>query len=201
MAADYSAGAAVFLFFLITLLINPLARLFTGTCLHGGEMATVYIMMIVSSAIPSWGFVMNLIPFLGGLFYYATPENDWANLIHPHLSTWMIIQDQQAIWKLFEGAERHESVPWSIWHKPMLLWGLFVMNIYFVTLCILVILRKPWMEHERLIFPLMEMPRLAVEDGGEKLFGSRWFWIGCCIPLGMIIYLTAPPHSKTPLSC
>ena len=121
-------------------------------------MATVYIMMIVSSAIPSWGFVMNLIPFLGGLFYYATPENDWANLIHPHLSTWMIIQDQQAIWKLFEGAERHESVPWSIWHKPMLLWGLFVMNIYFVTLCILVILRKPWMEHERLIFPLSILP-------------------------------------------
>ncbi len=187
MAADYSAGAAVFLFFLITLLINPLARLFTATCLHGGEMATVYIMMIVSSAIPSWGFVMNLIPFLGGLFYYATPENDWANLIHPHLSTWMIIQDQQAIWKLFEGAERHESVPWSIWHKPMLLWGLFVMNIYFVTLCILVILRKPWMEHERLIFPLSILPlELSAKKDGKwlpPLLRNYLTWIGFSIPL------------------
>ena len=187
MAADYSAGAAVFLFFLITLLINPLARLLTGTGLRNGELATVYIMMIVASAIPSWGFVMNLIPFLGGLFYYATPENDWANVIHPHLSAWMVIQDQEAIWKLFEGAERGESVPWSIWHKPMLLWGLFVMNIYFVTLCILVVLRKQWMEHERLIFPLSILPlELSAEEEGKSLpplLRNYLTWIGFSIPL------------------
>jgi len=187
MAADYSAGAAVFLFFLITLLINPLARLLTGTGLRSGELATVYIMMIVASAIPSWGFVMNLIPFLGGLFYYATPENDWANVIHPHLSAWMVIQDQEAIWKLFEGAERGESVPWSIWHKPMLLWGLFVMNIYFVTLCILVILRKQWMEHERLIFPLSILPlELSAREEGKSLpplLRNYLTWIGFSIPL------------------
>lgn len=85
MAADYSTGAAIFLFFLLTLLLNPLAQLLTGSRLHSGELATIYIMMIVASAIPSWGFVMNLIPFLGGLFYFATPENDWANIIHPHI--------------------------------------------------------------------------------------------------------------------
>ena len=32
-------------------------------------------MMIVACAIPSWGFTMNLIGLLGGIFYYATPVN------------------------------------------------------------------------------------------------------------------------------
>ena len=67
MAADYSTGAALVLFFLLTLFLNPLARLLTGSHLNSRELATVYIMMIVAAAIPSWGFVMNLIPFLGGL--------------------------------------------------------------------------------------------------------------------------------------
>ena len=80
-----SATVASFvLFFLLTLVLNPLARLLTGSHLDSRELATFYIMMIVASAIPLWGFVMNLIPFLGGLFYYAKPENDWAHSIHLH---------------------------------------------------------------------------------------------------------------------
>ena len=95
MAADYSTGAALFLFFLVTLLINPLAKLLTGTSLHTGELATVYIMMVVGAAIPSWGLTMNLIPLLGGFFYYATPENDWANTIQPYISHLFVPERQR----------------------------------------------------------------------------------------------------------
>ena len=187
MAADYSTGAAIFLFFLITLLVNPLARLLTGSRLHSGELATVYIMMIVSSAIPSWGFVMNIIPFLGGLFYYSTPENDWASIIHPHVKSWLVAQDRAAIWKLFEGAARGEPVPWSLWHKPMLAWGFFIVSIYFVTLCVLVILRKQWMENERLLFPLSTLPlELGREQEGRllpPLLRNYLTWIGFLVPV------------------
>ncbi len=186
MAADYSTGAAVFLFFLITLLLNPLVRLLTGSHLHSGELATVYIMMIVAAAIPSWGFVMNIIPFLGGLFYYATPENDWANVIHPHVKTWMVAQDRTAIWKLFEGAARGEPVPWGLWHKPMLAWAFFMVSLYFVTLCLLVILRKQWMENERLLFPLSVLPlELSQEQEGHMLpalLRNYLTWVGFSLP-------------------
>ena len=104
---------------LLTLVLNPLARLLTGSRLDSRELATVYIMMIVAAAIPSWGFVMNLIPFLGGLFYYATPENDWSHSIHPYVADWLVTQDRTAIWKLFEGAARGEPVPWILWLKPL----------------------------------------------------------------------------------
>ena len=47
---------------------------------------------------------VNLIPLMAGLFYYATPENNWAELIHPHLREWMVVKDPKAVWDLFEGA-------------------------------------------------------------------------------------------------
>ena len=197
MAADYSTGAAIFLFFLLTLLLNPLAHLLTGSRLHSGELATIYIMMIVASAIPSWGFVMNLIPFLGGLFYFATPENDWANIIHPHIKPWLVSQDRAATWKLFEGAARGEPMPWGLWHKPMLAWGFFILSVYFVTLCMLVILRKQWMEHERLLFPLSVLPlELAQGEQGRRLpplLRNYLTWVGFLLPF--LINLVNGLHS------
>ena len=186
LAADFSTGAALFLFLVLTLLINPAAQLLTGSRLRPGEMATVYIMMIVSSAIPSYGLTVNLIPLLGGFFYYATPENEWASLIIPHLPTWLVPQDQAALWKLFEGSARGEPVPWGVWGRPLLAWSLFSVTLYFVTLCLLVILRRQWVERERLLFPLAILPlEMSEQQEGRRLppiLRNPLTWLGFSIP-------------------
>ena len=117
LAADFSTGVALFLFFILTVLINPIARLLTGSRLQRGELATVYIMMIVAAAIPSWGLTMNLIPLMGGFFYYATVENEWSSAIMPHLPQWLVPGDQGGVRKLFEGNSLGEGVPWEIWRE------------------------------------------------------------------------------------
>jgi hypothetical protein len=189
LAADFSTGAALFLFFLITLFINPLARLLTGTGLRPGELATIYIMMIVACAIPSWGFAMNLIPLMAGFFYYATPENHWAELIHPHLREWMVVKDPTAVWSLFEGAGREESVAWGTWSPALFNWSLLALTIYLVTLCILVVLRRQWMERERLLFPLATLPlELCQQDDKSPfppLLRNPVTWIGFFIPFAI----------------
>ena len=186
MAADYSTGAALFLFFLVTLLINPLAKLLTGTSLHTGELATVYIMMVVGAAIPSWGLTMNLIPLLGGFFYYATPENDWANTIQPYIARFLVPEDSAAIQKLFEGRAQGERIPWGAWATPLMAWSLFVVNMYFTTLCVLVVLRKQWVERERLNFPLatlpIEMSTRAKDQAIAPFYRNYLTWIGFAIP-------------------
>ncbi len=186
MAADFSAGAALFLFFLLALFVNPISKKITGSGLERGELSTVYIMMIVAAAIPSWGFTMNLIPLLGGYFYYATPENEWSAIIQPHIPTWLVPEDPEAIWKLFEGGSRGESIPWSSWLGPLLAWGLFVTTLYCVTLCLLVILRKQWVERERLLFPLATLPLEMSQTGPNgalsSFFKNRLMWIGFAIP-------------------
>jgi len=186
LAADFSAGAALFLFFLLTFLVNPIARLLTGTGLRRGELATVYIMAIVAAAIPSWGFTMNLVPLLAGFFYYATPENGWASQIQPHLPPWLVPGSQSAIWELFEGAPRGVATPWDVWLQPLLAWGLFIGSMYLVTVCLLVVLRKQWVERERLLFPLATLPlEMTVVEPGSRLapfFRNPLTWIGFSIP-------------------
>lgn len=186
MAADYSTGAALFLFFVLTLMINPLAKVLTGTHLSPRELATVYIMMVVGAAIPSWGLVMNLIPLMGGFIYYATPENDWVGLIHPYLPRSLIINDYDAIQKLFEGVSQGEAIPWGTWLRPLFGWSLFIVTLYFTTLCVLVILRKQWVESERLSFPLATLPlEMSANDKDDTIppfFRNHLTWIGFAIP-------------------
>lgn len=187
LAADFSTGAAIVLFFLLSLLVHPLVQVITGAGLRRGELVTMYVMMIVAAAIPSWGFTMNLIPLLGGLTYYATPENDWATLILPHPPDWLILTDHNAIWKLFEGGARGEPVPWGAWVTPLVAWGGFILCIYFVTVCVLVILRKQWLEREKLLFPLAILPmEMSGEEDGRAVpafFRNRLMWVGFLIPL------------------
>jgi len=51
-----------------------------------------------------------------------------------------------------------------------------------------VIFRRQWVEHERLVFPLMEMPRLLIDDGGRPILRTTGFWVGVAIPAGMILF-------------
>ena len=186
LAADFSTGAALFLFLLLTLLLNPLARLLTGSGLHRGELATAYIMMIVACAISSWGFTINLVPLMAGFFYYATPENNWAELIHPYVPEWLVVSDEQAVGKFFEGMAQGEVVPWSAWFMPLTAWCCIAFSVYCVTLCLLVVLRKQWMESERLLFPLATLP-LEMCEGRGRAFVAPFFrnpvtWIGFLVP-------------------
>jgi len=186
LAADFSTGAALFLFFLLTLLLDPVVHRLTGARLRRRELSTIYIMMIVAAAIPDEGFTMNLIPLMGGLLYYATPENSWLELIQPHVPKWLVPASNETIWKLFEGGAHSEAVPWAEWTRPLLAWGLFIVTIYFVTLCLLVILRKQWMEREKLLFPLAILPLEMSEDRDDKssppFFRNYLMWIGFLIP-------------------
>ena len=174
MCPDFSTGGAIFLFFILVFVINILlGRINKKLSLTTAELITVYIMMIVACAIPSWGLIMNLLYFLGGIIYYATPENKWEQLIHPHLKSYLIPQNKEAIRQFFEGLGKGESIPWQAWLEPLLWWFAFILVVYFVMICIATIFRKQWVEKERLLFPLTQLPlQMAQKDEGELEIGT-----------------------------
>lgn len=186
LAADFSTGWALFLYFLLAALANPAARLLTGSYLRRGEMVTVYVMMVVACAVPSWGFTMNLVPLLAGFHYYATVENDWMHLIIPEVPQWVVPWEGEAPRQLFEGMARGEIVPWGLWLKPLCFWAVLVVTVYFVSLCVLVVLRKQWVERERLLFPLAVLP-LELSGGRDgrvvpAILRDPIMWVGFLVP-------------------
>lgn len=186
LAADFSTGAAIFLIFVLSLMINlPLRAFAPRLALNRSELLVCYIMMLISCAIPSWGFSMLLIPWIVAPTYYVTPENQWEQYILPNLPKDYFVLDELAAKQFFEGLKEGESLPWELWVGPLLRWGAFILCFYIASVCIMMLLRRQWIAHERLAFPLAQMP-LAVIPGSEGRRKSTYlhvaFWIGMAVP-------------------
>ena len=187
MAIDFSTAGAIFLFFVLVAVINvAIGKLSRRAALTSPELKTVYIMMTVSCAIPTMGLTAQLLPILTSPFYYALPENSWAEVLQPHIKPWLVPQGERHVKYFYEGMPAWESVPWGIWIRPLLIWGAFLMTLYFVMICIAVILRKQWMDRERLVFPLAQLPLEMVKCKGDSpvkpFFRNGVMWIGFGIP-------------------
>ena len=188
MSSDYITAGAVFLFFLVVGILNPVLRLVRRSWgLTPAELVVVYVMMLIASAIPTWGLTANLIPMLAALQYYATPENAWRELLHPFVVGWLVPQDETAIRYFFEGLPRGQSIPWGAWALPLTAWCSFMIAIYLMMISITVLVRRQWVDYDRLTFPLVQLPMDMVEAGGGDEVVSPFLkrplmWAGFAIP-------------------
>ncbi len=143
------------------------------------EALVVYAILTLSVAMCSGGALRLFIPELTVLPYFATPENDFQEL-SKHLPTWYVVKDEAAILGYFEGAEG--GFPWHAWSAPLATWSGFFLLFFGAMLGMAVLLAEPWMDDERLRFPIAELPLEMVGQGtmarGKSMFGSYIMWIG-----------------------
>ena len=188
LSIDFSTAGALFLFFLLTGFFNALLRRFANPLALGRrELIVVYIMMIVASAIPTMGLSEYLLTIITGAQYFATPENEWGLHILPYLPQWMVPQDPNAVKWFFEGAPSGVGLPWEAWVEPLCYWALLIIALYLVMISSMVILRRQWVDRERLIYPLVQVPlQMAENKRGEALgpfFKSPIMWAGFVLPV------------------
>ena len=188
MALDFSTAGAIFLFFIFIFFVHTLLGLLhPRLAFQRQELAVVYIMAIVGCSIPTMGLTEYLLPIISGAVYYASPENEWLEQIHPYIRTWLIPQDHEAVKFFYEGAPKNYALPWKAWLKPLTAWVPFILSIYFSMICISVVLRRQWVVRERLAFPLVQVPLAMIEDGEKPslikpFFKSGLMWLGFALP-------------------
>ena len=169
MSSDYITAGAVCVFFLVIFLLNPGIKLIRRDWgFDRAELAVIYIMLIISSTIPTWGFSGNLVSMLPAVYYFATPENRWVDILHPLVKRWMVPQDEAAIKDFFEGLPEGAPIPWETWIVPLLAWGSLIICIYLMMIATMSLLRRQWVEHERLTFPLVQLPLEMMESGRRR---------------------------------
>ena len=199
LSIDHMPAGGIFLFFLLVGGLMPLVRCFSKRwSFSSTELIVVYVMLLVSSSLATMGLGSQFLAMLAGPYYFATPENRWESLIHPHVRPWFVPQDQAAIDQFFEGLLPGNSIPWLAWARPMAVWLPFLFCLYFVMICTGVLLRKQWVQRERLIFPLVRLPMDMVQDGAANevvrpFFKSRLMWLGFAIPF-LIGFVNAMHH-------
>ena len=188
--------AGVGFLFLCLVLVNTLLKQHRPAwALNSAELMTVLAMSLVIIGIPV---------FLTGYFlaipttpyYFASAENQWGEFVIPHLPAWLLPSNEGlAMTWFFEGLPPGEPTPWATlfdaWAMPLFWWLSFIFTLFFVCFCIVVILRKQWVERERLAYPLMEVPQTLVTDATEGLppiLRNKVFWIGAAIPLFIVFW-------------
>jgi len=167
-----------------------------GRPLARGEWVVLYSMMLVSAGLTSLGFSAYVVPVLAAIPYYATPENDWLALLTPHLPTWIAPFDAGASRLFFEGGDA--PVPWPLWIRPLLLWGGYALVLLWTMICLCALLRRQWIERERLVFPLVQLPLELLEPAPTPQ--ARWtLFAGAAMPFavhavnGLHAYFPAVP--------
>lgn len=197
MALDFSTAGAVFLLFVLVFVVNRLLGwLRSSWALTPAELITAYIMMIVACALSTMGLAAQLVPIITAPFYYATPENGWQFLIQPYIKPALVPRPMKVITDFYEGLAEGEAIPWHAWLTPLSAWVPFLLMLYLVMICMAVLLRRQWVERERLAFPLTHLPVEMVQppSASERpFFRNPVMWLGFGIPL-FIGTLTALNH-------
>jgi len=187
MAIDHMPTGGIFLFFLLVFIVNTILKSIRPKfAFSSGELLLVYIMVFVASSVTEMGFGSQILPIISGPMYYASPENQWESVILPHLKKFLIVSDKEAARYFFEGLPSGMKIPWASWIRPLSVWLPFIFTLYFVMFCVASILRKQWVEKERIIYPLTILPTEMVKgaDASGKvppLFKNPLMWLGFSI--------------------
>lgn len=87
----------IFSIFILALLNSLINRLSPEDALKQGELLTVYTMLAIASSISGCDFSIVLISIIPHAFWFATPENEWAELFHQHVPDWIVVRDHQVL--------------------------------------------------------------------------------------------------------
>ncbi len=180
---------AIFCLFLVTVLNLPLKKLLPERALNQGELLTVYIILLMAITVSGHDFSQSLFCTLGTVRWFATPENEWSSLFWRYVPRWLTVNDEKVLRPFYEGESSFYTAQHiKGWIEPVFWWAFFLTVMVFTMLCINVIIRKQWIEREKLTYPLVQLPFEMNREGLEGNFlSNKALWLGFGIAAGIDI--------------
>jgi hypothetical protein len=174
-----SMGALVALFVLT--LGNGLIGRLGRRGLSRREVLSIYGIVLVGGPLMTHGILAWMIGHNLTPRFVARAIPEWQRNFLLFTPDWFAPTDPAAIENYFQG---HAPVPWGEWALPLAAWGSFMVALFTATLCLVLLFRNQWITHERLAFPVAQIPLEAVQEAETRrgplarLQGGSLFWIG-----------------------
>ncbi|UCC67288.1 MAG: hypothetical protein JSV79_09140 [Armatimonadota bacterium] len=145
------------------------------------ELLYLFVMLTAAGNIAGVGMMQLLIPLLGHLFHFATPTNRWEQF-QPYVPLWLV-PDTSVLPGYYDGGTTFFTADHIAgWLHPFLTWSVFMFAFVAFTLCLSLLLRRQWIEKERLSFPIVYFP-IELTREGTSIWRDRLLWIGFVIPV------------------
>ncbi|MEE2708018.1 MAG: DUF6785 family protein [Gemmatimonadota bacterium] len=168
--------------------------------LRPAELLIIFWMGLIAATVPDRAMTRYLLAIITTPHYFANPENQWAEMFFDYLPQWMVLSEVRGGARgFFEGIPAGQPIPWLDWFIPLFWWMTFLGAILFTGTCLIVILRKQWIEHERLQFPLGQVAVRLIGVDADTLdsrdqsvwpacYRTRMFKIGCAATFLMMAW-------------
>lgn len=169
---------SVFFLFMLIVLNFLLRQFLPSLAFSGSELLMIYVIISSTLAFTAHDNMVCLMGVLAHGYQYATPENDWANLFHKYLPEWLVISHPKAAVDFYRGETTFFIEAYiKSWIRPMIAWSFLICLLFFMLLCLSVIIRKQWVENERLAYPIIQLP-LEMARPTSGFFRNKVMWIG-----------------------
>lgn len=171
--SHFPAGVVAILLVLALVVNAGLKLIRRAWAFRQDELMLIWCMMIAACAVPASGLMRFWFPLCAAPAYYAArPDLAWEDNVLKEVPADLVLTKDprsHAARRFYEGTARGETVriPWDMWVRPMAAWGVLSLLFYFAIFCMSGILRKQWVESERLLFPLARVPLEFTADAGE----------------------------------
>ncbi len=183
--------------FLLALLNQALRRFLPRISLGPSDMLLLYAALCTASAVTGLDWLQPLISLLPHAFWFARPENRWAERFWPYLPKFAVVSDLRAL-------EGYYDVGYSFWEPRHILawlpavafWSLLTFLLVAGMLCLSVILRREWTERIKMAYPVLEVPRLLILKP-QSILRSKALWAG--IGVAMLMDTVNGLHYKYPI--
>lgn len=157
----------------------------SGIALTQQELVLLYSMLCMGTCAAGYGFVQQLINQIVAPFYgdFASSSSKFKDLVQPFVPVWLAPRDPEVLNGFFRGnSTLYSAVVLRGWLVPVLAWTAFFFAIFWTLLCATTLMRRSWIEEERLTFPLVLLPLKMTEHGGDSPFWkNRLMWAGFLI--------------------
>ncbi len=151
------------------------------------ELLTVYSVVLVVTPLFGIHVLFYVLSKAPCFYHMARAQPMWGSAFINLIPTWWGPSSVSAVEGYFWGGA---AVPWSEWALPLAAWGSFMVALFLANVCLLVLVQQQWIRHERLTFPLAQIPLEAVGEvpnGGRaaRLPVSKAFWAGLIVATGV----------------
>jgi len=165
------------------------------------EVVLVYCFLTLSALMMSAKVSGYIIPQMTVYSYFGFDNPDFE-AAGRGMPGWLTLQQAEAVRQLYEGSDRDVppdpggvvarateglwwplmQVPWAAWLLPLATWIAIMVLVLAASLCLLALMRRYWMEKERLSFPLvmipLELSSAAAPTGRSTFLRDPGFWVG-----------------------
>jgi len=197
LTGNHFPVGVIFFVLLLTLVGNSVLRLFgTRWTLKQPELVLVCCMMLVASTVPASGLMRYWFPTTASAPYLAQRSDlFWEDDVLQQAPDGILLsRDMKSVAarKFYQGTREGEvvRVPWGRWMGVIVTWGIFIWLYYLATIFLFGILRKQWVESERLTYAVARIPLEFTEGAGGRrgwglpaLLRSKPFLVGAAVTI------------------